>query len=402
MRQTLRSVTAILVFMNIAVMASAQSNASKISVGGPAPGLAFEKLLQAPKETRTDWKSLEGRVVVLEFWATWCAPCIAAIPHLNELANKLGDKGVQFIAITDDNESLAGRFLRRKTMKAWVGLDSDRSVSEAYGANALPYTVVVSGDGKIVAITSPKRLTEQMINDVLERKPVSVTTERSDVPSAPVSKQPLADEAPARFALTIKPTEAVSLSMSRNRGKFQAKAASLNMIFGFLFNVSKTRIIGPPSLEDPRYAISASMPDGDNDQFQPILIQAIEASLKLKVRRETREMEVFVLSAPDSNAVTLTPNAAAVGHASDDDGVLAASAVPLSALAKALEVLLKRPVVDETSLKGQYNWTLLFDEKNPESIIDEIRKELGLELKRASRQVEVLVVTTEGSEAKKN
>ena len=44
--------------------------------------------------------SLKGKVVVLEFWTTWCGPCVAAIPHLNELSEKYADKPVQFIAIS--------------------------------------------------------------------------------------------------------------------------------------------------------------------------------------------------------------------------------------------------------------------------------------------------------------
>ena len=52
--------------------------------GTTAPSLETLKLLQAPLGARADWASLKGKVVVLEFWATWCSPCVASLPHLND------------------------------------------------------------------------------------------------------------------------------------------------------------------------------------------------------------------------------------------------------------------------------------------------------------------------------
>jgi len=57
--------------------------------GTPAPALTNVHLLQAPKGSQAAWDRLRGKVVVLEFWATWCAPCIASLPHFNQLAKGL-------------------------------------------------------------------------------------------------------------------------------------------------------------------------------------------------------------------------------------------------------------------------------------------------------------------------
>src|SRR5271156_1919427 len=82
--------------------------------GTPAPPLTTIKLLQAPTGARTDWNSLRGKVVVLEFWAPWCAPCIASLPHLNQLVEALDPARFQFISIDDEDPKVVQTFLAKK------------------------------------------------------------------------------------------------------------------------------------------------------------------------------------------------------------------------------------------------------------------------------------------------
>ena len=91
-------------------------------VGEPAPAIELEGLLHAPEG------DLKGNVVVLEFWATWCGPCIAAIPHLNALTEEFKGKPVRFISVTDEDETKVRKFLEKRTMSSWIGLDTDRSM----------------------------------------------------------------------------------------------------------------------------------------------------------------------------------------------------------------------------------------------------------------------------------
>jgi len=138
-----------------------------VVVGERPPALGIEELLQAPKGAGADWKSLAGKVVVLEFWATWCGPCIVSIPHMNELADKFKDKPVHFIAVTNESRSVVETFLGQRPLRGWIGLDTDSSMIHDFGVSSIPHTVVVDKTGTVRAVTMPAMLTEGFLNELL-------------------------------------------------------------------------------------------------------------------------------------------------------------------------------------------------------------------------------------------
>ncbi|MGA2870240.1 MAG: TlpA disulfide reductase family protein, partial [Verrucomicrobiota bacterium] len=74
--------------------------------GDIPPPLTLTKTVQGDPATDISWDKLKGKVVVLEFWATWCGPCIKAIPRLNDLAEQFKGKPVVFISVTSENEDV--------------------------------------------------------------------------------------------------------------------------------------------------------------------------------------------------------------------------------------------------------------------------------------------------------
>ncbi|HEY2018324.1 MAG TPA: cytochrome c biogenesis protein CcdA, partial [Bryobacteraceae bacterium] len=132
-----------------AVTAAPAGTSAAAPVATPAGGLPqFSKLEGGPLDTA----ALNGKVVVVNFWATWCVPCISEIPSFNKLHKQLRDKGVAVVGVSMDEEG-AGKvqpFLRKHPIDYTVALGSE-AISKQYGLDQLlPVTLVFDRTGKQV------------------------------------------------------------------------------------------------------------------------------------------------------------------------------------------------------------------------------------------------------------
>ena len=97
--------------------------------------------------------SFKGKVVVLNFWATWCPPCIAEMPALDKLQSDLGGKDFTVIAISTDRDGIkkSAPFYRRAGIKNLALYNDKRgSLLDAFGAKNLPITLVLDREGRVV------------------------------------------------------------------------------------------------------------------------------------------------------------------------------------------------------------------------------------------------------------
>jgi thiol-disulfide isomerase/thioredoxin len=113
-----------------------------------APALAASAL---PAATVLNGKplALEGKVAVVNFWATWCVPCIQEIPSFNKLHREFADKGVQVVGISMDEEGKerVEPFLKKHPMEYTVALGSE-ALNKQYQLDQLPVTLVYDKSGK--------------------------------------------------------------------------------------------------------------------------------------------------------------------------------------------------------------------------------------------------------------
>ena len=92
-----------------------------------------------------------GKMVVLNFWATWCLPCIEEMPSLKRFAEKYADQGVQVIGVSLDEDPDAYReFLAEHEINFLTLQNPSRTVSELYGTFKLPETYIIGRDGQLL------------------------------------------------------------------------------------------------------------------------------------------------------------------------------------------------------------------------------------------------------------
>ncbi len=120
-----------------------------VLVGKPAPDVELD-LLDGGRFRLADH---QDKVVILDFWASWCGPCLRAMPQVDKVANEFAEQGVKLVAINlEESPDKIKAALSRLKLETVVALDKDGRVAERYGASDIPQTVIIGRDGKVARL----------------------------------------------------------------------------------------------------------------------------------------------------------------------------------------------------------------------------------------------------------
>jgi len=138
----------------LALLLALAANASaktpvKMKVGDAAPQFVRGDLQGHPFDLR------RGKVVLIDFWASWCAPCILAIPHLSQLQEKYGARGFQVVGVSMDDSADTTRETMQRFRFNYPVVMGDAKLGNLFGGVlGLPQQFLIGTDGKILAIRS--------------------------------------------------------------------------------------------------------------------------------------------------------------------------------------------------------------------------------------------------------
>jgi peroxiredoxin len=108
-------------------------------------------------------KELRGKVVLVNFWATWCPPCRKEMPDLETLYKQFKDQGLVILAISDEDEGKVKPFIAEQKVTYPILLDPERKVNELFEIEGIPKTFVYDRSGKLVAQSIDMRTRKQFL-----------------------------------------------------------------------------------------------------------------------------------------------------------------------------------------------------------------------------------------------
>jgi thiol-disulfide isomerase/thioredoxin len=373
-------------------------------INAPAPPLKFTRLLNAPAGTRTDWGALRGRVVVLEFWATWCGPCVAAIRHWNALATQVDPEKFQFITVNQrERAEVVQEFLGRKPMAGWAGVDENGETNTAYGVSSIPVTVIVDQNGRVVAETTPESVTAEDLNAVSEGKKVnfppaqenqSSVENRTETGSAEKSTQ----ESDAGTLFDLRLTEAKPGTKAFTglvQGGFEKHAVRAMDLVTDAYQMNPARVDWRGQSDDRVYNLRVKMEELDRLWSFALYQQDVALVLQKKIHLETERRKVLVLETNDADHRLLKVSAMGDGAGKlcgyvGDEFVI--QNLGLDYAAQKLESLFGVPVVNETGRSEIFDVSVKAKEGDLTGLRESLEKEAGLVLREEERLVQMVVV----------
>lgn len=375
---------------------------AQLKNGEAVPDIQFSTVLNAPAKTAT-LSQLKGKIVLIEFWATWCGPCVGAMPHLKQLQQQHAQQ-LQVITVTDETPKRINQYLTSRPSNLWFAIDSARSLISYFPHRTIPHTILISPDGKLIAQTTPQAVTDQVIDSLWSQQAVHLP-EKTDNPMS-VSEViktyfNAADILKSRFIMQaeVKGTSGVSTthlndSIFKNR-RFTCLNLPLTTLYSIAYgNFPYSRTIDKTGSGRgaPVYCLDLIVPGPK--ELLPTLQRELASRFDLQAKVEPHLEEVNVLKIANRGKFNRIPrNTSGKRTYASRQGEIDQDAITMTDFADFLENYGtdKLIVVDETQNHEKLDIKFSFQPENPQSLTT-ILSEMGLTLTKKPRKVDILLL----------
>lgn len=360
-----------------------------------------------PKE-----QDFSNKIKVIDFWATWCAPCLQSVPHFNDLQQAFSDNpDIVFISLTDETPEKAGRILKRINFTSIVASDQSKETLKNYKVNSLPQTIIVDQNDLVRWVGLPKELNKEIIKSVLDKNewmPDDVESKKnvesiasnteSEAAQIPQLLKKLKDSDSNIYSFNLtfaNSSDPASSGFSMGEGKYIELNSDLKNILSKLIRKPTSEIVIPEKYSDSSFNLlfRNSHINAQNINMEvfteqmELIKKNLLVALDLEERIETMQAEIFILSLNDQSKLERGSGDLIARYGSNDD-YLTFSNVEISTLVGQLSRFHNVILEDNTSLEGKYDF--LIDKNN----FEKARKDLldyGISLDRTEKEIEFTI-----------
>ncbi len=384
------------VVFSLAPVACTPNRPTSFIIGKPIPNLGTIELLQKNKTDKIkDFRRFDDKVIVLEFWATWCSPCLKAIKHMNSLSRKFVGSPVEFISITDESEAAIRKFLTNNHIDGLVGRINKNLKRNLLGIPSLPTVVVIDKSGGVATITHPAFLTAKHLKKILDGQTVVLPPPMEKEKILDINDGPQPD-----FLAMIRHTIEDQHNPTRiGKGVLEQFDVSIIELIAQAFRLTPCRVIHSSMVPDGHYDMVIRQAGKSTNVLRNTMKSVLGDAFGFKFKKEKREMQVLVFSLKSEDKEIAVESNSGTGPSMliCDDRRITAKNAPMNLLTDCLERKLEIPVLDHTNLKGKYSFELEFSFNKDKNLLlnainSSLDEKLGLLLSHGKEDTEVLVV----------
>lgn len=325
----------------------------------------------------------KDQYILVDFWATWCGPCIKAMDHLSELSKTTEDK-VVYISISNENAEIVKQFFSKREAKTIIATDYEGRTFKRFNVTSIPYSVLIAPDGSVAWQGMPSNMNFDLIAKLINSK---------RKPSIAVNKKIVTHK---EVLLPKEKDKSLTLSLANMSSKLQKSEHELS--HSFVNNCRESQIVG--SFKDIASSIlqvpaeNVILKDEYNNYAYFSLdtcldhsnkftaLQLFVSSLNLKYTEQTAEKDIFELKLLDStmlwSAQIYEWNEDQSASFISGEGYLQADNFQIHNLVIQLSNLLEKEIVYKGSYNLPHDWNLSFD--TIENLIHQLKDEYGIEM----------------------
>ena len=369
------------------------SFAQKIALDTPAPDFEIKESIGKSIKVKK-LSDLKGKFIILDFWATWCKPCIKTMPYLEKLKEQFGDTLV-VLAVSDETREEINLFLKNKEVNATYLIDNQSIITSKYGVVSIPYSVLIGADGLVKSVGSPLSFTPNIIRKVMENQKVEIVkvVVESDGDKF-LNKIP----AGIQFSVDVTPYNPLQPSFVRDvtKGEYANRRLyfsnmTIKAIYEELYHMPNRGILRVPSLEKfsngneatNLYCVDIIVRPNEAENRFAVATAQLHKRFGLQSRVEYMTVMAKVLRVQSKDMLPKTAPYNATQNQATTFYDLAATMSSFNTFGM--------PVVDETKLESRY--LLSFDKlpDNPALLVIALQN-FGLQITEEIRQIPTLIL----------
>lgn len=263
-------------------------------------------------------KDYRGKVVILEFWATFCGPCFPAMDHLAILHKKFPND-LEVINVTDEERWKVVNFLKKRPTSMPIAIDIDKSINQLFYHQLMPHTIIIDPQGYIKAITSPEEVTEEVIylaksGAILAVKTKAEFATKTENATAMTVVQ-AEDKSFYKVAVSAQKEGVQSQINKKSDFEYEFINCTIPLMYQVLYQTTRPNPNDRACLEvseqtkylleeKQQYCLTIKVPEAMKHRLGEIGMKNLEDIFGLKAKNENRTRKVYALSTNKDTTIT--------------------------------------------------------------------------------------------------